>query len=100
LLEEIWFKYHDGISICFGQQQFLHLSFKVPSYQTWLIVKTIINTLFPILKQCVLNQNQGYWLLFDAFVYTFSLFNMMKGETNKIEALNCPLILGNFNSKL
>jgi hypothetical protein len=66
----------------------------VRSYQTWLIVKTIINTLFPIVEKCVLNQNQSYWLLFDAFVYAFSLLNMMEGETSKIEELNCPLILG------
>jgi len=38
LLQEIWFKYQNGISICYGWQQFLHFSFKVPSYQTWLIV--------------------------------------------------------------
>jgi len=34
--------------------------FKVPIGQTWAIVQTITNTLFVIVKQCVLNQTQGY----------------------------------------
>ncbi len=89
----------DVISICMGNNKVLHLSSRVPCCQTS-VVKTIINIFLPIVQQCVLNQSQGYWLVVDALVYIFSLCNMMKCETSSIEALNYPLIQGNFDSKL
>ncbi len=52
--------YQDDISICYGWQQALHLQFRVLDYQTWSIAQAITNTLMPIVKQCVLNQSQGY----------------------------------------
>ncbi len=71
----------------------------MPSCQTSVVVKTIINTLLQVVQQCVLNQSQGYWLVVDALVYIFSSCNMMKWETSSNEALNYPLIQGKFDSK-
>jgi hypothetical protein len=45
------------ISICYGQQQSLHLSLQVLMRQTWVIVQVITNKLLLVIKQCVLNQN-------------------------------------------
>jgi len=45
------------ISICYGQQQSLHLSLQVLMCQTWVIVQVITNKLLLVIKQCVLNQN-------------------------------------------
>jgi hypothetical protein len=41
--------------------------------QTWAIAQAIINTLLPIVKLWVLNQNVGYWLLLDALYFAFTL---------------------------
>jgi hypothetical protein len=68
LFQEIWFKYQYGILICYGRQQFLHLSFKVPSYQTWLIVKTIINTFSQL-------SNNVFWIKIKVIgCYSMHLF--------------------------
>jgi hypothetical protein len=48
-------------------------------YQTWAIAQVIMNTFLSMVKQCVLNQNQGFWLL-DAFASTFTLRILMKYE--------------------
>jgi len=61
-------EYRNVISICYGWQQIIHLSFKVLVLQTWAIVQAITNALLPIVKLCVLNQNVGYWLLLDALI--------------------------------
>jgi hypothetical protein len=42
----------------------------------------------PIVKQFILNQIQGYWLLSDALGSTFSLCIMIKVNVCKIQALN------------
>ncbi len=39
---------------------------KVPFGLTWAIVCVVIKTFTPIMHHCVLDQYEGYWLLFDA----------------------------------
>jgi hypothetical protein len=56
--------------------------------------------LFPVMKICVLNQNVGYWLLLDALYFAFTLCIAMKVDVVRIQALNQPLICGDFDSKL
>ncbi len=92
--------YQDAISICYGWQQALHLQSRVLDCQTWYIAQAIINTLMPIVKQCVLNQSEGYWLLSDALVSTFSLCTMIKANVCKIQALNQPFIQRDFDLEL
>ncbi len=53
-------EYWNEISICYGWHQALHLSSRVPVGQTWVVVKTIMNILLRVVKQCVLNQIQKY----------------------------------------
>jgi di/tricarboxylate transporter len=54
-----------------------------PNYQTWAIAQAITNTLLSMVKQCVLNQSQGFWLL-DVFASTFTLYILMKYELARI----------------
>jgi len=62
----------------------LHLQSKVLDGQLWSIAKTITNTLMLVVKQCVLNQSQGYWLLLDALGSTFSVCNVIKANVCRI----------------
>jgi hypothetical protein len=69
--------------------------------QTWVIVETIMDTLLLVVKQCVLNQIQGYWLLLlDAFIFVFNLCSVLKVGVASIESLNQPLIYGDFDLEL
>jgi hypothetical protein len=56
--------------------------------------------LLPVVKQCVLNQTQGYWLLVDALIFVFNLWSAMKVGVASIESLNQPLIYGDFDLEL
>jgi len=53
-----------------------------------------------VVKQCVLNYSQGFWLLLDALAFTFNLCISMKSEVARIEGLNQPLIRNDFDLKL
>jgi hypothetical protein len=64
------------------------------------IAQAIIDTLIIVVKQCFLNQSQGYWLLSYVFDSTFSLCTMIKANVCRIQALNQPFIWGDFDSEL
>jgi len=53
------------INIC-CRRQLLHLQAKVPFGLTWAIACVVIKTFTLIMNHCVLDQYEGYWLLFDA----------------------------------
>jgi len=76
------------------------LQSKVLNYQIWSIAQAITNTLMLAIKQCILNQTQGYWLLSIAFGSTFSLCTVIKVDVCKTQALNQPFIRGNFDLEL
>jgi hypothetical protein len=61
---------------------------------------TITNTLLPVVKQCILNQNQGFRLLSNSLAYAFTLCNSKKYEVVNIQNLNQPLIQGDFDLEL
>ncbi len=61
------------IALCYGQQLSLALQGHVPSPQVWDIAQVVVDTLVHVVQQCVLNQNQGYWLLSNAFASIISL---------------------------
>ncbi len=86
------FEYQIAISICYGQQQVLHLFSRMLIGQTWVVAQAIVNTLFHVVKQCVLNQIQGHWLLSNAFISFFILCLVMNVDVVNIEALNQSLI--------
>jgi predicted Kef-type K+ transport protein len=65
--------------------------------QTWAIALAITNTLLPMVKQCILNQSQGFQLLLNALAYAFTLCISMKSKVVNIKNLNQPLIQGDFD---
>ncbi len=73
---------------------------KVPNCQTWYIAQAITNTLMLAVKQCVLNQTQGYWLLSITLGSTFSLCTVIKVDVCRTQALNQPFIRRDFDSEL
>jgi len=65
--------------------------------QTWARVETIMDTLLLVVKQCVLNQTRGYWLLLNVLIFVFNLCSALKVGVANIESLNQPLIYGDFD---
>ncbi len=55
--ETIQFKH--VITLCYGSQQSLALQGCVFSPQVW-VVTQVVDTLGPLVQQCVLNHRQGY----------------------------------------
>jgi hypothetical protein len=51
---------------------------KIPSPQTWVVRNKANKMLTLVVTQCVLNQSQGYWLLFDAIGVAISMCCMME----------------------
>jgi len=55
--------------------------------QTWVVVETIVDTLFIVVKKHGLNQIQRYWLLSNALTSIFNLCIIMKISVVGIETL-------------
>jgi hypothetical protein len=70
----------DAINLCYRRQETLELQGCILDAHTWVICKAIIETMIPIVKQCIHNQTRGPWLLFDALNATFSLSVAMQNE--------------------
>jgi len=68
----------------YGQQQAIHLSYKVLVFWTRAIDQTITDTFLRTVKLCVLNQSASYWLLSYAFYSTFTLGITMKVDVDRI----------------
>jgi len=50
------FKFKHVIFFCYGNKKSLALQGCVPSPQVWAIAQVVVNTLGPMIQQCVLNQ--------------------------------------------
>jgi hypothetical protein len=48
----------------------------------WIVVKKKANVLTLMVTQCVLNQPERYWLLFDAIVAIIAICYMMENKNN------------------
>ncbi len=46
------------------------------SRQVWVIAQVVANILGHVVQQCVLNQSQGYWLLYDALYNLIGMPNV------------------------
>jgi hypothetical protein len=80
----IWFqetfKYRDAINLCYGRQETLELQGRVPDAQMWAVCKALIETMLLVVKQCILNQTHGYWLISNALHVAFSINVSMQME--------------------
>jgi len=93
-------EYKDAISLFYGRQENLELQGHVPNAQTWAICKAFTNTMFLIVKQCILNQTCDYWLISNALHATFSISVSRQMEIQQSETTSSNFIKGYFKSKL
>jgi len=56
--------------------------------------------MFLVVKQCILNQTQGYWLLFDALNATLLINVCMQNQIQQSEITPLNFVRGDFDSKL
>jgi hypothetical protein len=59
----------------------------------------MIKTLLLVVNQCILNQSNGFWLLFDALFVAFTFDYKLQKEVHTMEAFFQPLVQGDFDSK-
>jgi hypothetical protein len=57
ILFQVILEFNHNIVLCYGQQQSLALQGHVPSPQVWVIAQVFVDTLGPMVQQCVLNQS-------------------------------------------
>jgi hypothetical protein len=67
LILKNYIEYQNAISMCYKQRTLHVPSRKVKAH----VIQTIINTLVLVIKWCVLNQTQGYWL-YHTHLFLFS----------------------------
>jgi hypothetical protein len=60
----------------------------------------MIEILNQVVKQCVLNQTRGYWLMFDVRYVTISIKINFQVEYNSRAPIFPPLTCENFDEKL
>jgi len=58
-------EYGHTINLCYGRQESQELQGHVPNPHIETIGKTIVSITFFMVKQCIFNQIQSYWLLFN-----------------------------------
>jgi hypothetical protein len=64
LLSQDALTFHSIIILCYSHKTMV-LQSHVPSQRTWIICEVVIKTLAPIITLCIMNQNNGHWLLGD-----------------------------------
>jgi hypothetical protein len=89
-------EYWDAINLCYGRQEILDLQGHVPNAQTWVVCKIVCETMLPIVKQCILNQIQSYWLVSDALNDVFSINICMQYEIQQFETTSSNFVRGDF----
>jgi len=77
-------EYHDVINLCDGMQETQELQGRVLDAHTRVICKEVAEIMFPVVKQCILNQTRGYLLLFDALNVTLSINVCMQIKFNNM----------------
>jgi hypothetical protein len=93
-------EYQNAISIYYGWQQVLHFFKMLVGQSNWAMAHAITNTLFPIVNQCVIKPNLKVLVVCQMHLFAFAFCIVMKVNVANIEALNQPLIHGDFDSKL
>jgi hypothetical protein len=53
-----------------------------------------------IVKQCVFNQTQGYWLLFEALDVVFSIIMCIQNQIEQFKINSIKFLKGDFEFKL
>jgi len=72
----------------------------VVNAKTWVVCKVICETMLPIVKQCIVNQIQSYWLVSDALNDVFSINVCMQNEIQQSETTSSNFVRRDFQSEL
>jgi hypothetical protein len=72
----------------------------VSDAHTWAVCNLVDKIMFLVVKQCILNQTQGYWLLFDALNATLLINVCMQNQIQQSEITPFNFVRGDFDSKL
>ena len=72
----------------------------MPTGVTWAVARIVTETLNPVVKQCVLNQTRGYWLLSDALAAALAISVELGAHIDHLSNMNPPLQHGDFDSEL
>lgn len=67
-------EYREVVDHCFSNQEKLDLRQSVPSFTTWEIIKTIVETIQPVMKTCNFSQKSKIWLISDAVAKLYKAF--------------------------
>jgi hypothetical protein len=92
-------EYASAINICYRKQS-LALQAHVLDGLTWAVVRVVTETLNPVVKQCILNQTRGFWLLSDALVSAMLISVKLQAVSNCRASVDPLLQCGNQDSEL
>jgi hypothetical protein len=67
---------------------------------TWAICKVVVKTMFPFVKQCILNQTRGYWLLSNALNVALSINVCMQNQIQQSKITPFNFVKGDFEYEL
>jgi hypothetical protein len=93
-------EYRNAINLCYGRQEVQELQGCVLDAHTWAICEVVVETLFPIVKQCILNQIQGHCLLSNALNATFSIIVCMQNHSQQFDITPFNFVKGDIEFEL
>jgi hypothetical protein len=76
------------------------LQARVPSKLTWAIIQIIIETLNPIVHQCLLNYNRGYWLLSNVLSIVLAIMGTTRMKYDHQITIIPSLQCGEFDQEI
>ncbi len=91
-------EHYDAINSCYGRQEIQELQGRVSNAHTWAICNVIDKIMFIVVKQCILNQTQRYWLFFDALNATLSINVCMQNLIQQSNITPFNFVKGDFES--
>jgi hypothetical protein len=59
------------LNLCYGRQEVQKLQGHVLDAHTWVVCKVVVETMLLVVKQCIFNQIQEYWVLSNALKVPF-----------------------------
>jgi hypothetical protein len=83
----------NAINLCYGRQKNQEFQGHVSNAHIWAVCNVVDKIMLHVVKQCILNQTQGYWLLSNALNATLSINVCMQ---NQIQQYNITPFEGGF----
>ncbi len=73
-------QFKDVIILCYSRYNTFRINGKVPPFPTWHIFNIIVDSLFPIVTACVLNQYKNHLLFSNALKFAITMCLKFKEE--------------------